>query len=501
MDASKLNSALYSTYDKFNKRYAEGSDQAGLDQATDALVNYMRDNNPNFFTKTNNARGMIVANIGREELATYLAEYFVQISKKDYLQDFDELIVGFQVLGTTNQSAINQIKNCLLGRTDNFGSIPYDKVSDIVCDVYNRIEMRQMAENERKLASRTQANVLQKYGVRNLQVNRQLVNYCREEVLSGKQISIQNDLRRNNLSARPRREYNLNDEMIAVTDIGKKRKTQQDSVLMLYHPKNPEYKFLVIADGMGGTVDGDKASQEIARQMVKWFESLDPNMMLEVNNARLRNEWDRTLNEINEYILSTTPNSGSTFVGAIVGEKSTTIASVGDSRCYALGNDNNLYQLTTDDNADFLMYKKKWDNYEAAIGGRLSNYHLRLKKRDKDALRFRRNSNKIFKCIGANREGPVGTSFNRLSNSSYQTLMLFSDGVTDCLSDNQLLAITRDTSPKDLARRIVDEAITVRSVRPDLAGNDEYYSEIAAGKDNASAVIYNRKKRWGGKII
>lgn len=493
MNTSILNSALYSTYDKFNKKFGESHDREGLNQATVALIIYMRDNNPNFFTKTNNARGMIVANIGREELATYLAEYFVQISKKDYLQDFDELMVGFQVLGTTNQSAINQIKNCLLGRADNFGSIPYDKVAEIVCDVYNRIEMRQIAEHERRLASRAQTSVSPKYGVKNLQVNHQLVNYCREEVLSGKQISIQNNLRRNNLSTRPRREYNLNDEMIAVTDIGKRRMTQQDSVLMLYHPKNPEYKFLVVADGMGGSVDGDKASQEITRQMVKWFESLDPNMMLEVNNARLRAEWDRKLNEINEYILSTTPNSGSTFVGAIVGEKTTTIASVGDSRCYALDNDNNLYQLTTDDNVDFLMYKRKWDDYAAAVGGKLSNYHLRLKNRDKDTLRFHRDSNKILKCIGANREGPVGTSFNRLSNSSYKTLMLFSDGVTDCLSDNQLLAITRDTSPKDLAKRIVDEAITVKSVRPDLAENSEYFSEIAAGKDNTSAVIYNRK--------
>ena len=75
--------------------------------------------------------------------------------------------------------------------------------------------------------------------------------------------------------------------------------------------------------------------------------------------------------------------------------------------------------------------------------------------------------------------------------------MLFSDGVTDCLSDTKLLAITRDTLPKDLARRIVDEAITVKSVRPDLVGSSEYYSEIAAGKDNTSAVIYNKRNDMG----
>ena len=497
MDASILNSSLYSTYTKFNKEYGKNNDQEGLLQVKEALIRYMRDNDANYFTKTNNARGMLVANIAREELATYLSEYFVQLSKKDYLKDFDELILGFQVLGTTNQLAINQIRDCLLGRIDSFGSVSCDKVADIVCDVYNRIEMRQIAEDEKKLARRTQINVSPRYGVRNLQVNSQLVNYCREEVLSGKQIAIQNDLRRSNSHVRPRREYNLNDEMIAVTDIGQKRKTQQDSVLMLYHPKNPNYKFLVVADGMGGSVDGDKASQEIARQMVEWFETLNPDMMLEVNNSRLRYEWDRKLNEINDYILSTTPNSGSTFVGAIVGEESTTIASIGDSRCYALGYDGELYQMTTDDNIDFLKYKAKWDNYRSAVGGRLSEYHLRLMKRDKDDLRFRRDANKILKCIGANTEGPVGTTFNRLNNSSYKALMLFSDGVTDCLSDTKLLAITRDTLSKDLARRIVDEAITVKSVRPDLVGSSEYYSEIAAGKDNTSAVIYNKRNDMG----
>ena len=68
--------------------------------------------------------------------------------------------------------------------------------------------------------------------------------------------------------------------------------------------------------------------------------------------------------------------------------------------------------------------------------------------------------------------------------------MLFSDGVTDCLSDSQLYAITRNTDPKYLAKAIVNNALTNESYRPDLGDNADYRSHISAGKDNTTAAVY-----------
>ena len=120
----------------------------------------------------------------------------------------------------------------------------------------------------------------------------------------------------------------MNDEMYIVIDVGQKRDDQQDSVVVLYHPDNPKYKMLVVADEMGGLVDGNKESQLIVQRVTKWFEGMPKEYMYSDNEEQLKQQWAKELDEINTEINSTFHQSGSTFVGAIVGDKNTTIASV-----------------------------------------------------------------------------------------------------------------------------------------------------------------------------
>lgn len=499
MDSKILNDALYSTYTKFSKTAHGKNSKNGLEQVIAALMIYLKSNDTQYFSKSNMGRKNIETHIKREELAEYLAEYFVQISKLKQPENDDELTLGLQILGMSKEDAIEQIKNCMLGKETKFKNIEASNIARTVCSRYSKIEMNQREETENAFINKLEETFNPKYGVKNLEVNTGLINYCREEVLSGRQIAIQNELKEKNLAARARREYNLNDEMTAVTDIGIKRSKQQDSVVMLYHPQNPKYKLLVVADGMGGTVDGDKASQEITKQMTLWFESLDPNMMLDQNSKLLEQEWKKKLNEIHTEILRNTPESGSTFVGAIVGEKTTTIAGIGDSRCYVLDKNNHLQQMTVDDNVDFVAFHTKWEQIAKTQKGRLNKEQFKLKREEKENLRFRRRNNQITKCIGAKTFKPVDPRFVRMKNESYQALMLFSDGVTDCLSDDQLYAITRRTSSKKLAGKIVDEALRNYSNRNDLKDNPDYTSRIEPGKDNTSAVVFDKRKDEGGE--
>ena len=346
-----------------------------------------------------------------------------------------------------------------------------------------------LGKEENKIVRDTLINTQPEYGVNNLKINLPLVkNVCREEVLSGKQISIQNGLV-GSKSVRPGRSYKLNNEMFAVTDIGNKRNNQEDSVLILYHPLNPKYKMLVVADGMGGHNDGEKASQEIVRQMVEWFEKLQPEYMEVGNDGMLKGEWYRKLQDINNEVNKKYKGSGSTFVGAIVGEKFTHIASIGDSRGYIVDNNNELYQITDDDSPEYIKWKKNWSMYQNGLGRNLSSDEYKDKMQQKDNIRFSVNSHLIENCIGAGTLR-LKVQFYKIPNNKYKTLMLFSDGVTDCLSDSQIKAIAKTTDKKDLARMIVEEALKSQSVNENLAEVPNYNCVIPAGKDNTSAVIY-----------
>lgn len=501
MDIKILDEALYDTYTKYAARGGPAkSKKNGIDQIVAALILYLKKNEAQCFSNRNKGRDNIVKNIKREDLAQYLSEYFFQMSKLKQPESDEDFVFGLKMLSLGHDAAVDQIKKCLLGQQKNIGALQATDIARVVCSKYSNIEMKQMDQDREKFNQKVEQTIDPKYGVSNLNVNQGLVNYCREEVLNGRQIAIQNEQKEKHLTPRPRREYILNDELMATTDMGNIRNTQQDSVLMLYHPKNPKYKLLVVADGMGGTVDGDKASQEITKQMVSWFESLPTEIFEDKNGKNLETEWSKKLNQINERILATEPDSGSTYVGAIVGENFTTVASVGDSRCYIFDAKDHLQQVTVDDNLGFLAFKKKWDDYMKSENRRqLKPAELRLMRAEKETLRFKRGNNQITRCLGARKEGPVQASFTRLKNESYKALMLFSDGVTDCLSDTELYAITRKTSPKKLATKIVDKAVSTFSLRQDLKDNPQYVSRIEAGKDNASAVVFDKRKDEEGE--
>lgn len=104
--------------------------------------------------------------------------------------------------------------------------------------------------------------------------------------------------------------------------------------------------------------------------------------------------------------------------------------------------------MTDDDNLAYIEWKTQWDRYERSVNGRMRRTDIVKKNMQKDNLRFHRKSNVITNCIGDGTE-IANVHFTTINNCDYRTLMLFSDGVTDCLSDDQILAITRNTDPRD----------------------------------------------------
>lgn len=301
---------------------------------------------------------------------------------------------------------------------------------------------------------------------KNVQVNPRAVNQCLHEVLNGSQLKHKHN------------EYGLSGTLFATQDIGKRRNNQEDSVLILEHPENKDFKLLAVADGMGGIELGDKASAYTTQQIARWFNSLPADLyyfpaevqqQLNKKIAQISNEIYKEYNEDFRHA-----RCGTTLVTSIVTKEYTINSSVGDSRIYTL-KDNKLQLITRDESAV----------WPPAVSAK------QMKDDELDDLRFVRNNNEILTFVGLKKEANhIQTSV--IPNSSYDKLLLFSDGVTDLLSQREINIIARRYPIEYITHQLVQAAISKNAIRPD--GEDyNHYAAVAAGKDNATAAMYARR--------
>ena len=270
----------------------------------------------------------------------------------------------------------------------------------------------------------------------------------------------------------------LGDELNASTDIGKVRNNQEDAVLLIRDKNNPDFKMMVVADGMGGATDGEVASNTIVEMLKDWFMQLtdEQKACYETSVDELKED---LLKQINESIIpsvkdKTLNGGGSTLVCAIVGKNDTMVLNVGDSRAY-IAKDGDLKQISREDT----MTQQKLEL------GMLPN---------KDIARFDPQSSRILQSIGID-DGHLPEPYVViLDNDSYDLLILLSDGVSDCLSDEDLIAVCKTTNRKELAKRFVTVAVGHDSILPQEHKKKRLVKYIPGGKDNATAAVFAPKK-------
>ena len=108
----------------------------------------------------------------------------------------------------------------------------------------------------------------------------------------------------------------------------------------------------------------------------------------------------------------------------------------------------------------------------------------------KEVARFDRKSNVLLQCLGMNRNELVYPHTEILSNQEYDMLLLFTDGVTDCLSDEDIAVVCRTTDKKILSKKIVEKAMSHDSIAPDeFMEYSDLHSYIPGGKDNTTNVV------------
>lgn len=147
-----------------------------------------------------------------------------------------------------------------------------------------------------------------------------------------------------------------------LSEVGLQRKENQDAV---FGAKYGSTGIFLIADGMGGHIDGAKASATVRKNIKTWW--------LQYIKSKRQRDFFQNLEEIkvvleksNEEILEYTKEGqicGSTAVILWIQEEAWAVFSCGDSRCYQVQEKiltERVYQITTDD---------VWENQQQNISG------------------------------------------------------------------------------------------------------------------------------------
>lgn len=259
--------------------------------------------------------------------------------------------------------------------------------------------------------------------------------------------------------------------MQAETNIGLVRKRNEDQALAISHPKDEDIMLLLVADGMGGKEQGDYASKYTAEEIEKWFKkkAISGFKDLEVLEDQATSLIEKISNDLIKKIGENV--SGTTLSMAIVTKKGTLVANAGDSRTYIYRN-KELVQITEDASDVWYYYK-----YGAV---------------KKDDLRFFYNNNIITSCIGLSSD--ICNVETTIIENDYDMILLFTDGVTDLITDKKIKKIIENTRKSKILSQIIREAVYVdqRFHIPIRLKRKKYSKYLLPfhGRDNASGVVY-----------
>lgn len=204
------------------------------------------------------------------------------------------------------------------------------------------------------------------------------------------------------------------------TDIGIKKKTNQDSMLLKgISTENGETLLAMICDGMGGMEKGELASATVVRAFSDWFENEYVENAFRVSHDLIKRQWQQILQSVNEKLIKYGKENqlqlGTTATAILLQDTGHFFGGhVGDTRIYELSN--TITQLTEDHT--FIARELKRGNMTPESA-----------KRDN-----RRNV--LLQCIGVNEFFEPQYFSGKISSES--AILLCSDGFRHVLTENEI---------------------------------------------------------------
>ena len=215
----------------------------------------------------------------------------------------------------------------------------------------------------------------------------------------------------------------------AITDVGKARKHNEDSVL-----DRGEIGLWVVADGMGGHAKGDVASQMIVESMKKVHEGVKLESYIDDIEERIL--------DVNQKLVAKARESekkitiGSTVAIMLAYEKYCVYMWAGDSRLYRL-RDKELRQMTTDHSqVEVYVEQGLISREEAAVHP---------------------HGNMITRAVGAAEVLFLDMDIQEMKSGD--RYLLCSDGLTKHTNDYEFEEMLQDGSPEETCKAMIQQTL------------------------------------------
>lgn len=223
-------------------------------------------------------------------------------------------------------------------------------------------------------------------------------------------------------------------QAFSITDIGKRRKLNQDYVFVSVSPVGRLANLFIVADGMGGHNAGDYASKYTVETMEAEIRSSSKTEVEEIlGDAILKaNSHIRGIASRDESLSG----MGTTVVAATVCGDVLRVANVGDSRLYMI-RQNEIRQITRDHS--------------------LVEEMVRMGGIDRKTARNHPDKNIITRAVGA--LDSIEADFFTEKLKDGDMILLCSDGLTNMLEDEEICEIIcRQTALSEKGRALIDAA-------------------------------------------
>lgn len=219
----------------------------------------------------------------------------------------------------------------------------------------------------------------------------------------------------------------------SVTDIGRKRKLNQDFVYSSDETVGNLKNVYIVADGMGGHQAGDYASKCTVETMVREIKGCFEQSPIRILSRAIRIANDQVRRKARED--ESLYGMGTTVVAATVLGKYLQVANVGDSRLYIINEE--VRQITRDHS--------------------LVEEMVRMGGLDREAARNHPDKNIITRAIGA--RDTIEIDFFHEELKSGDLILMCSDGLTNMLEDEKIGRILKTPGTiEERAERLIDAA-------------------------------------------
>lgn len=224
-------------------------------------------------------------------------------------------------------------------------------------------------------------------------------------------------------------------EFYSKTDIGRKRKTNQDAVMG--QVVSSDLAWSVVCDGMGGNNGGDIASrmavEEVSRHMVEVLKN-------KTDTESIKNLMEYSARCANIAVFnksqqdSNLSGMGTTIVLAVVEKNNLYLLHAGDSRAYVIGR-YGIKQISVDHSIV----------QEMVNSGEIT------------ALEARNHSQKniITRALGVNSE--IDLDYNELTLENGDIVMLCTDGLSNHLEDQEIYQLFCKHTINKIPRILIDK--------------------------------------------